>query len=178
MYHSMYERITVHICVSQNIYVYYSTYICIIVHICVPLYIYVYQLNDLLFTQLKVKTFLFQTIQFSIIVQFSSIWTIDRTLSGAITPGQSGPGSNGNKGVLCIPRSSSISGTSPSDCLVSYPFGNFEITSSAYIGQPSADLETVLTETTRKHIVAGEEVTETAGYRAHTSNFLIGPCTS
>ena len=36
-------------------------------------------------------------------------------LSGATTPGQSGPGSNGNEGVLCIPQSSSIAGTSPSD---------------------------------------------------------------
>ena len=35
-------------------------------------------------------------------------------------PGQSGPGSNGNEGVLCIPQSSSITGTSPSNCLVSY----------------------------------------------------------
>ena len=43
-----------------------------------------------------------------------------RTLSGATTPGQSGPGSDGNKGVLSIPQSSSITGTSPSDCLVSY----------------------------------------------------------
>ena len=34
--------------------------------------------------------------------------------------GQSGPGNNGNKGVLRIPQSSSITGTSPSDCLVSY----------------------------------------------------------
>ena len=42
-------------------------------------------------------------------------------LSGATTPGQSGPGSNGNEGVLRIPQSSSIAGTSPSDCLVSYP---------------------------------------------------------
>ena len=39
---------------------------------------------------------------------------------GATTPGQSGPGSNGNKGVLLIPQSSSSTGTSPSDCLVSY----------------------------------------------------------
>ena len=31
---------------------------------------------------------------------------------------QSGPGSDGNEGVLCIPQSSSIIGTSPSDCLV------------------------------------------------------------
>ena len=42
------------------------------------------------------------------------------TLSGATTMGQIGPGSNGNEGVLCIPQSSSITGTSPSDCLVSY----------------------------------------------------------
>ena len=42
-------------------------------------------------------------------------------LSGATTPGQSGPGSNGNEGVLRISQSSSIAGTSPSDCLVSYP---------------------------------------------------------
>ena len=43
-----------------------------------------------------------------------------RALSGATTPGQSGPGSDGNEGVLCIPQSSSTAGTSPSDCLLSY----------------------------------------------------------
>ena len=46
----------------------------------------------------------FQTIQFTI-----------RTL-----PGQSGPGSDGNEGVLCIFLSSSFTGTSPSYCLASY----------------------------------------------------------
>ena len=50
----------------------------------------------------------------------SSIWLIDRTLSGAITPGQSGPGSDGNKGVLHIPQSSSITEASPSDSFASY----------------------------------------------------------
>ena len=55
------------------------------------------------YKQLNVKTFLFQTIQFSISTQFSSIWPIDRTLSGATTPGQSRPGSDGNEGVLYIP---------------------------------------------------------------------------
>ena len=35
------------------------------------------------------------------------------TLSGAAIPGQSWPGSNGNKGVIRIPQSSSITGTSP-----------------------------------------------------------------
>ena len=39
-------------------------------------------------------------------------------LSGATSPGQSGPGSDGNERVLHIPQSSSITGT---DCLVSYP---------------------------------------------------------
>ena len=50
----------------------------------------------------------------------SSIWPIDTTLPGATTPGLSRPGSNGNEEVLCIPQSSSITGTSPSDCLMSY----------------------------------------------------------
>ena len=35
-------------------------------------------------------------------------------------PGQSGPGSNGNEGVLCIPQIPSITGTPPSDCLMLY----------------------------------------------------------
>ena len=39
---------------------------------------------------------------------------------GATTPGQSGPGSNGNEVVLRIPQSSTVTGASPSDCLVSY----------------------------------------------------------
>ena len=51
----------------------------------------------------------------------SSIKPIDRALSGATTPGHSGPGSNGNKGVLRISQGSSITGTSLLDCLVSYP---------------------------------------------------------
>ncbi len=36
-------------------------------------------------------------------------------------PSQNGPGSDGNEEVLHIPQSSSITRTSPSDCLVSYP---------------------------------------------------------
>ena len=38
-------------------------------------------------------------------------------LSDATTPSQSGPGSDGNEGVLRIPQSFSITGTLPSDCL-------------------------------------------------------------
>ena len=45
---------------------------------------------------------------------------MDRTLSGATTLGQSGSGSKRNEGVLSIPQSSSITGASLSDCLVSY----------------------------------------------------------
>ena len=75
-------------------------------------------LNNL--DSLKIKTFLFQINQFSMSTQFRSIWAIDRTLSGATTLGQSEPGSDGNQGVLRLPQSSSITGSSPSDCLVSY----------------------------------------------------------
>ena len=76
------------------------------------------------------KTFLFQviqfnqtvlilTIQFSISMQFSSIQPLDRALSGATIPDLSGPGSDVNEGMLCIPQSPIITGTSSSDCLVS-----------------------------------------------------------
>ena len=41
---------------------------------------------------------------------------MNMTLSGTTTPGQSGTGGDGNEGVLHIPQSSSIIGTSPSDC--------------------------------------------------------------
>ena len=44
----------------------------------------------------------------------NSIWPIDRTLSSATTPGQSGPGSNGNEGVHHIPKNSRT-GALPSD---------------------------------------------------------------
>ena len=53
-------------------------------------------------------------------MQFNSIGPIDRTLSGTTTSSQSGHGSDGNKGVLPILQSSSITETSSSDCLVSY----------------------------------------------------------
>ena len=50
----------------------------------------------------------------------SSIWCIDRTLSGNTSPGQSELGSNGNECGVHIPQSSKI-GASPSDVLMSYP---------------------------------------------------------
>ena len=50
----------------------------------------------------------------------SSIWPIDKTLSGATTLGQSGSGSNGKERVLYIPQSSKT-GALQSNGLVSYP---------------------------------------------------------
>ena len=76
---------------------------------------------------LIMKTFLFQAIQFNQTIRFTISMPLVLfnpyigPLSGATTPGQSGPGSDGNEGVLRIPQSSSNAGTSPSDCLVSYP---------------------------------------------------------
>ena len=62
-----------------------------------------------------------QTIQFSLSTQFSSILPLNRTLSGDTIPSQSGPGIDGNEGVLRILQSSSITEASPSDYLVLYP---------------------------------------------------------
>ena len=67
----------------------------------------------------------------------SSIWPIDRTLSGSTALGNSGPGSDGNKGVLHIPQSSNITGASSSDVLESSPgqlLGEF---------YPSAEMQSV-----------------------------------
>ena len=58
-------------------------------------------------------------------------------LSGATTPGQSGAGSNGNEEVLRIPQRLGITGTSSSDCLVSY---SGHLLEGSY---PSADLKSV-----------------------------------
>ena len=72
------------------------------------------------------KTVFFQTVQFSKSMQFNSIWPIDSVLSGATTLNQSGPGSDGNERVLRILQSSSNTGTSPSDCVVSYQDTRYE----------------------------------------------------
>ena len=60
-------------------------------------------------------------IQFSISYLFAQSLNVKQfylTLSDATTPSQSGPRSDGNEGVLCIPQTPT--GTSLSDCLVSY----------------------------------------------------------
>ena len=59
------------------------------------------------------KTVLFQTIQFSISTQFTC-------QSGATSLGQSRPGSDGSEGLRQIPQTSSITGISQLDFLVSY----------------------------------------------------------
>ena len=53
-------------------------------------------------------------------MQFTSILHIDRTLTDATAPDQSGTESDGNEEVFGIPQSSSITRALPSDCLVSY----------------------------------------------------------
>ena len=73
---------------------------------------------------IHIKSFI-SKIQFSIRTMFSSFSPIDRNLSGAITPDQSGPRSDSNKGVFWCSQSSSITGDSISDCLVSYPGHSF-----------------------------------------------------
>ena len=93
------------------------------------------------------KTFLFQAIQFSqtvliqfsIRTQFSFIKPIDRALSSANTPGQSGPGSDSGEEVLCIFQSSIVTEILPSDCLVSYP-GHLSVVVGSY---PSAEVQSV-----------------------------------
>ena len=64
-----------------------------------------------------------KTVQLSINTQFKckNSKLVDWALSGATTPGQSGPGNDDNEEVLCIPQSFRITGTSPSDFLVSHP---------------------------------------------------------
>ena len=47
-------------------------------------------------------------------------------LPGATNPGQSEPWSDGNEELLRIPQSSSITVTSPSDYLESYPFAEMQ----------------------------------------------------
>ena len=50
------------------------------------------------------KKVLFQPIQFLISIQFSSIWPIDKTLSGATTQGQRWPESDAIKGFSTFPE--------------------------------------------------------------------------
>ena len=89
-------------------------------------------------TQLNIKTVLFQVFQSRINTQFSSIRPTDRSLSGATTSSQSGPGSDDNEALVCIPESSSITGTSPSDCLMTYP--GYSLGGGSY---PSAEVQSV-----------------------------------
>ena len=99
------------------------------------------QFSLALVRSLDAKTVLFQAIQFSISTQFSSIWPIDRTLSGATTPDQSGPGSDSNEEVLHISQTSNITGASPSDCLVSYP--GHSLAGGWGVLTPSAEMQSV-----------------------------------
>ena len=74
----------------------------------------------------------------------SFIWPLHMTLSGATIPCQSGPGCNGNKEVLHINQSSSITRVSPSDCFMSYPGHSLEEPYS------SAEMQSVYSTTPAK----------------------------
>ena len=77
--------------------------------------------QSFVYTQLNDRTVLFQAIQFSmsfVCAQFKCqtvLFDIDWTLSGATSSVQSGPGNDGNEGVLRIPQYYGITETSPSD---------------------------------------------------------------
>ena len=68
----------------------------------------------------------------------SFIWRIDRTLSDAITPDSSGPGSDGYEEVFHILTSFSITGASPPDGFMSY-----QDTHCGEWPYPSADIQSV-----------------------------------
>ena len=79
--------------------------------------------QSFVYSRLKDPAILLPTIQFNINPLFAhrlnvkqSYLIIDRTLSHATTLDKSGPGSNGNEGVLHIPQWKT--GASASDCLV------------------------------------------------------------
>ena len=82
-----------------------------------------------------IKQFYFK--QFSLAL--STQYKCQTVLSGTTTPSQSGLGSNGNKGALCIPQNSSITAATPSDCLVSYSGHSLE---ESY---PSTEMQLVFT---------------------------------
>ena len=66
--------------------------------------------HTFVYTLLKDQTVLFRIIQlrkshlYAYSLSDSSVWPIDRTLSGSSTPSQSGPGKDGNEGVLWISK--------------------------------------------------------------------------
>ena len=83
------------------------------------------------------KQFYIKQISLALVHRLVLFDPIGRTLSGATTVDQCGPESDGNKGVLRIPQSSSITGAAPSDCLVSYLGHSLRET------YPSAELQSV-----------------------------------
>ena len=101
------------------------------------------------FTQLNVQNTSFQTTQFSVIIQFSSIWPIDRTPSGVTTTDWSGPRSGSNEEELWIPKIFICTEAPPSDGLVSYPRSSLEVS------YPSVEMQLVYsaTPTDRANII-------------------------
>ena len=99
--------------------------------------------------------------------QFSSIWSIDRTLLGATTLGQSGPGSHSNEGVLHILQISKA-GASPSDGLMSYP-GHSLMGEGSY---SSAEMQSVCSKASAKWAIS--EMSEQLGTVGTMNNLRVG----
>ena len=72
------------------------------------------------------KTVLFQTIQFSISIQFSFIWPIDRTLSSTSTPGQVDQGAMAMNGYSIFPKAPTLLKPRHEIVWVSYPGHSLE----------------------------------------------------
>ena len=80
------------------------------------------QHQSFVYTQLNNQIVLFQIIYFSRSHLFAlslNVKQYNLTPSSATAPGQSEPGSAGKEGVFCIPQSSSVTGASQLDCLMS-----------------------------------------------------------
>ena len=112
------------------------------------------------------KHFYFKQL-FSIITQFSYIWPIERTLSGATTPGKIRPGGDSNEGILCIPQSSSITGAIPSDCLVSYVGQSFR----EYYPSPEMQSAYSTVSADLADWAVWTWITESISYQDHWINF-------
>ena len=87
---------------------------------------------------LKCKSSYFQTIQFSLIKQFNSIWTIDRTLSGATTSSRSKPGRDDNEGYSEFPKA-------PAFLEPDHQIGWYHIQDTHWVGEsyPSANMQSM-----------------------------------
>ena len=87
--------------------------------------------------QFYFKRFNFACHSIALSLDVKQFYLSHRTLLGTTIPDESVPGSDGKEEVLHIPQSSTITGASSSDCLMSYP-GHLSLRS-----YPSAEMQSV-----------------------------------